>query len=52
MDVSKIWGHRGAPHFAPENTLTSFRLAADMGADGVEFDIQLTKHIRSMRPQI
>lgn len=39
----EIWGHRGAYHFAPENTLTAFQIAADMGADGVEFDIQLTK---------
>ncbi len=39
----EIWGHRGACHFAPENTLTSFQMAADMGADGVELDIQLTR---------
>jgi glycerophosphoryl diester phosphodiesterase len=39
----KIWGHRGAYHFAPENTLKSFELAAEMGADGVELDIQLTR---------
>jgi glycerophosphoryl diester phosphodiesterase len=38
-----IWGHRGAYHFAPENTLKSFELAAEMGADGVELDIQLTR---------
>jgi glycerophosphoryl diester phosphodiesterase len=38
----EIWGHRGAYHFAPENTLTGFQMAAEMGADGVEFDIQLT----------
>jgi glycerophosphoryl diester phosphodiesterase len=43
MDITRIWGHRGALHFAPENTLTSCQLAVDMGADGVEFDIQLTK---------
>ena len=39
----EIWAHRGASFFAPENTLPAFSLAADMGADGVEFDIQLTK---------
>ena len=39
----EIWGHRGAYDHAPENTLTGFQLAADMGADGVEFDIQLTR---------
>ncbi len=39
----EIWGHRGAYHFAPENTLTGFQTAVDMGADGVELDIQLTR---------
>ena len=39
----EIWGHRGAYDHAPENTLTGFKLAADMEADGVELDIQLTK---------
>jgi glycerophosphoryl diester phosphodiesterase len=39
----EIWGHRGAYDNAPENTLTGFQMAADMGADGVELDIQLTK---------
>ena len=39
----EIWGHRGAFDFAPENTLTGFQLAVDMGADGVEFDVQLTR---------
>ena len=38
-----IWGHRGASGYAPENTLPAFQLAADMGADGVELDIQETK---------
>ena len=35
-----IWGHRGASAEAPENTLPSFELAARMGADGVELDVQ------------
>ncbi|PRX67085.1 glycerophosphoryl diester phosphodiesterase [Cohnella sp. SGD-V74] len=39
----KIWGHRGAYSSAPENTLSAFQLAAQMGADGVELDIQLTR---------
>ena len=39
----EIWGHRGAYDFAPENTLTAIQLTVDMGADGVEFDIQLTR---------
>lgn len=39
----KIWGHRGAYSSAPENTLIGFQMAAQMSADGVELDIQLTK---------
>ena len=38
-----IWAHRGASGHAPENTLPAFQLAADMGADGVELDLQKTK---------
>jgi glycerophosphoryl diester phosphodiesterase len=41
--MTEIWGHRGAYAFAPENTLKSFQIAAEMGANGVEMDIQLTK---------
>ncbi len=37
-----IWGHRGAMDFAPQNTLPSFALAVEQGADGVELDVQLT----------
>jgi glycerophosphoryl diester phosphodiesterase len=36
-------GHRGASAYAPENTLTSFNLAFDMGANGVELDVSVTK---------
>ncbi len=39
----QVWGHRGAMDFAPQNTLPSFLLAQDQGADGVELDVQLTK---------
>ncbi len=35
--------HRGASAYAPENTVPAFRLAADQGADFVEFDLQLSK---------
>jgi glycerophosphoryl diester phosphodiesterase len=35
--------HRGASAYAPENTVPAFRLAAEQGADFVEFDLQLTK---------
>ncbi len=32
--------HRGASHWAPENTLPAFELARDMGVDFVETDVQ------------
>jgi glycerophosphoryl diester phosphodiesterase len=35
--------HRGASGHAPENTLASFRLAAEMGAKFIETDLQLTR---------
>jgi glycerophosphoryl diester phosphodiesterase len=35
--------HRGASAYAPENTIPAFRLAAEQGADFVEFDVQLSK---------
>lgn len=38
-----IIAHRGASNLAPENTLAAFRTARSLGADGVEFDVQLTK---------
>jgi glycerophosphoryl diester phosphodiesterase len=37
-----ILGHRGSPKFAPENSLDSFRIALEQGADGVELDVQCT----------
>ena len=37
-----VIAHRGASHLAPENTVTAFRLAGALGADGVEFDTLLT----------
>ena len=42
-DHPLIWGHRGASGHAPENTLPAFQMAAYMGADGVELDVQLTR---------
>ncbi len=36
-------GHRGASSLAPENTLAAFALARELGADGIEFDVQLSK---------
>lgn len=37
-----VFAHRGASGYAPENTLPAFELAAAMGADGIEFDVQIT----------
>jgi glycerophosphoryl diester phosphodiesterase len=37
-----VIGHRGASREAPENTLGSFRLAFEQGADGVEADFWLS----------
>ncbi len=34
--------HRGASGHAPENTLSAIKKAHDLGADGVEIDVQLT----------
>jgi glycerophosphoryl diester phosphodiesterase len=38
-----VIAHRGASAAAPENTLASFKLAADLGADAVELDVKLTR---------
>ena len=39
----EIVAHRGANREAPENTLPAFRRALDMGAHGIELDIQYTR---------
>ena len=41
--MQKIYAHRGASGYAPENTLEAFELAARMGADGVELDVHMTR---------
>jgi glycerophosphoryl diester phosphodiesterase len=38
-----IVGHRGASAHAPENTLAAFRRAIDDGAEGLEFDVRLSR---------
>jgi len=43
MKPSSIIAHRGASHFAPENTLPAFQLAYEMGAHAIETDIHLSK---------
>ena len=40
--MPEIIAHRGASYLAPENTLTAFRKAMEIGADGVEMDVQQT----------
>lgn len=37
-----IIGHRGAAGEAPENTLASFRLALEQGADALELDVHMS----------
>lgn len=41
--MSIVLGHRGASGYAPENTLEAFKMAMDMGADGFELDVHLSK---------
>ena len=38
-----IIAHRGDAANAPENTIPAFRKALDLGADGIELDVRLTK---------
>ncbi|MDQ1638922.1 MAG: glycerophosphoryl diester phosphodiesterase [Pyrinomonadaceae bacterium] len=38
-----IIGHRGASALAPENTLAAFSRALEDGADGIEFDVRLSR---------
>ncbi len=38
-----VIGHRGNRAFAPENTLESFREAVALGADAIEFDVQVSR---------
>jgi len=43
MGKTQVWAHRGASGYAPENTLPAFQKAIEMGADGIELDVQMTK---------
>jgi glycerophosphoryl diester phosphodiesterase len=38
-----ILGHRGASALAPENTIAAFSRAVKDGADGIEFDVRLSR---------
>ena len=43
LDRPLNFAHRGASHQAPENTLAAFLLAIELGADGIELDVQLSR---------
>ena len=38
-----IYAHRGASEYYPENTISSFSAGVDMGANGIETDVQISK---------
>jgi glycerophosphoryl diester phosphodiesterase len=40
--IPLVFGHRGASHTEPENTMRAFREAFNQGAAGIEFDIHQT----------
>jgi len=39
----KFIAHRGVSYYAPENTMASIKLAWELGSDGAECDIHMTK---------
>ena len=41
--MTKILAHRGANKHAPQNTIPAFLKAIELGAEGVENDVHLTK---------
>lgn len=47
MKKPLVYGHRGTggwdKKYAPENTMPAFYKAVEMGADGIELDVQVTK---------
>ena len=43
MHSPTVYAHRGASFELPENTLESFRLALDLGADAIETDAHMTR---------
>lgn len=42
MNIPPIIAHRGASAYAPENTLTSFLKARELGVQMIEFDVKLS----------
>ena len=43
IPTNLVVAHRGVPYYAPEETLPSFLLARELGADYLEADLQRTK---------
>jgi glycerophosphoryl diester phosphodiesterase len=41
--MSKVYAHRGASAERPENTLPAFARALELGADGIELDVHLSR---------
>ena len=41
--MSKIFAHRGFSGKYPENTMIAFEKAVEIGVDGIELDVHLTK---------
>jgi glycerophosphoryl diester phosphodiesterase len=39
----QVFAHRGARRVAPENTLPAFQKAIEMGVDGIELDVHITR---------
>jgi len=39
----RVIGHRGASAYAPENTLSAFKMALELNADAIELDVKLLK---------
>ena len=40
---TKVWAHRGASGYRPENTMEAFELAIKQGADGIELDVHTSE---------
>lgn len=43
VTISKVFAHRGFSGNYPENTMLAFEKAVETGADGIEFDVHLSK---------
>ncbi|HHU84720.1 MAG TPA: glycerophosphodiester phosphodiesterase [Clostridiales bacterium] len=43
MKEIKVISHRGANRYAPQNTMPAFEKAVELGVDGIEVDVHMTK---------